>query len=38
MTYTIMEIHLFAKNKIDAPVRLAVQKYATSRSNVMTVS
>ena len=33
-----MEIHLFEKNKSDAPVHLGVQKYATSRSNVMNAS
>ncbi len=39
MTYTITEIHLFAKNKSDAPpMRFVVQKYVTSRSNVREVS
>ncbi len=35
---TAMEIHLFTKKRKDAPVHFAVQKYATSRSNVMKAS
>ncbi len=38
ITKTVMEIHLFAKNKGDAPVRLTVQKHATSRSNMTSES
>ncbi len=33
-----MEIHWFAKNKSAAPERLAVQKQANSRSNMMKAS
>ncbi len=37
MKYTML-IHSFAKYKRDAPLGLLVQKYATSRSNMMKTS
>ena len=38
ITAQVMEIHLFAKNKYDAPLPLMVQMNLTSRSNVTKVS
>ncbi len=34
----MMEIHLYAKNKSDAPVQRVIQKHVTSRSNVTKAS